>query len=323
MCNHRMAMSKPPDYGESTGAAPVSSKKFQNCMHTAQVAAREEELCACQLRLAAREVEVRDTRELLQSSLQPRIAMDPVPRLISLTSAALETNSMPDAQSLRHPVTQRSAAHAAHEPCSVPDAQPGHQQATQQCAAHAAPERTPSMIARDPSLSTWQGSQARDMAGDELHSSAAPQRQSSLWRSNDSRCVQDQVPELCVGRQGSISPKKRAGSRRNASPATAGSSAQQKPRPTPLSIAADVGSIENAMSPRRQATPSGQKQVLSRLNWSMQKSASGLCGQFPGSGPGNLRSAPSTPLSPTNTSLAPTRRMPQAGRVEAGVQTKV
>lgn len=289
-------------------------------MRTAQVAAREDELRACQQRLAARQAEVKDTRELLQSSLQPRIAMDPVPRLISLTAAALETDSMPDAQSLRQALTQRSAAHAAQEPRSMPAAQTGHQQATQQ---RAAPDRTPSMIGRDPSLSTWQGSQARNMATEELHSSAAPQQHNRVGQSNDNECVQDQVPELCVGRQGSISPKKRVGSRRIAPPATAGSSAQQKPRPTPLSVAADVDDIENAASPRRQATPFGQKQVLSRLHWSMQKSASPLGEHFPGSGPGSLRSAPSTPLSPTNTSLAPTRRMPQAGRVESGMQTKV
>ena len=289
-------------------------------MHMVQVVAREEELCACQQRLAAREVEVKDVRELLQSSLQPRIAMDPVPRLISLTAAALETGSVPNAQSLRQPVTKPSAAHAA---CLASGAQKERHEVTQQSAPHAAPERTPSMIARDPSLSTWQGSLARDMAAEELHSSAAAQQQPTAGHNNESKLVKDNVPELCVSRQRSLSPKKRPGSRRTASAAAAGSSAKLRPRPTPLSIAADRDDIENVASPREQASPFGQKQVLSRLQWSVQKSASPLGGQFLGSGPGSLRSVPSTPLSPTNASLAPTRRLPQPGRVETGMHTEV
>ena len=271
--------------------------------------AREEELCACQQRLAARGEEVKDVRELLQSSLQPRIAMEPVPRLISLASAALETGSIPDVQSLRQPVLLRGPAHAAQEASSVPHTQTEHHQVTQQSAAHAAPERPPG-IARDPSLSTWQASQAQDLAAGEPHSCAAAQQQSPAGSSNDSKPVVDTLPVLQVGRQGSLSPKKRPGSRRNVPAAAAGASAQPRPRPTPLRIAVD---IENATSPRELATPFGQKQVLSRLQWSVQKSASPLGRQFQGSGPGSLRSASSTPLSPTNASLAPTRRLPQPG----------
>ena len=285
--------------------------------------AREEELCACQQRLAAREGEVKDVRELLQSSLQPRIAMDPVPRLISLTAAALETGSVPNAQTLRQPLPRRSAAHAAQETRVTSDAQKERQQVTQQGAAHPALERTPSMIARDPSLSTWQGRQAKDMAAEELHSSAAAQQQPTAGRNNDSGPVTDNVPELCVVRQRSLSPKKRPGSRRTTPAAAAGSLAEQKPRPTPLSIAADHDDVENAASPREHTSPFGQKQVLSRLQWSIQKSASPLGGQFLGSGPGSLHSVPSTPLSPTNASLAPTRRLPQPGRVEIGMQAEV
>ena len=291
-------------------------------MRMVQVAAREEELCACQQRLAAKGEEVRDVRELLQGSLQPRIAMEPVPRLISLTSAALETGSVPDAQSLRQPVTLRSTVHAAQKAAPMPNPQTERDQVTEQDAAHVAPERMPG-IARDPSLSTWQGSQAQDMAAEELHSSAAAQQQSPAGRSNNSKHVTDNVSELRVGRQGSLSPKKRPGSRREAAATAAGSSAQQKPRPAPLSIAADVGDIENTASLRELGTPFGQKQVLSRLQWSVQKSASPLGGQFLGTGPSSLRSAPSTPLSPTNASLAPTRRLPQPGRVETCMQSEV
>ena len=299
------------------------SAKFSLHVCGAQVVAREEELFACQQRLAAREVEVKDVRELLQSSLQPRIAMDPVPRLISLTAAALETGSVPNAQTLRQPVTKPSASHAAQKAPVASDAQKECQEVTQQGAAHAAPERTPSMIARDPSLSTWQGSLARDVAAEKLHSSTAAQQQPSAGRSNDSKPVTDSVPELCVGRQRSLSPKKRPGSRRTTSGAAAGLSAKQKHRPTPLSIVADAEDIENAASPNEQATPFGRNQVLSRLQWSMQKSSLPLGEQFPGSGPGSLRSVPSTPLSPTNASLAPTRRLPQPGRVETGMQAEV
>ena len=291
-------------------------------MRFAQVVAREEELCLCQQRLAARETEVRDVRELLQSSLQPRIAIEPVPRLISLASAALETGAVPDVQSLRQQVTQRSAARMAQEACSGFSARAQSHQVTQQAAAPARPERAPG-IARDPSLSTWQGSRARNVAAEELRGSAAAQQGCLPGPSHDNKPALSDVPELWVSRQGSLSPKKRPGSRRTAATATSQSSAQQKPRPAPLSIAAGGDEIENAATPHNQATPFGQKQVLSRLKWSTQKSGSPMGEHVAFSRHGSLRSAPSTPLSPTNASLAPTRRLPQPGRLEAGMQTEV
>lgn len=53
-----------------------------------QAAAREEELQSCQERLEARSAEVRGVKSLLSSALQPRIPCNPLPRLISLDTAA-------------------------------------------------------------------------------------------------------------------------------------------------------------------------------------------------------------------------------------------
>ncbi|BDA48908.1 hypothetical protein COCOBI_13-0170 [Coccomyxa sp. Obi] len=54
----------------------------------AEVAAREEELHSCQERLEQRSAEVRGVKSLLSSALQPRIPCKPLPRLISLDTAA-------------------------------------------------------------------------------------------------------------------------------------------------------------------------------------------------------------------------------------------
>jgi len=314
------------------------------------MAAREEELEACQQRLNAREMEVRDVRELLQSSLQPRIAMEPVPRLISLASAAIETDSVPNAQALRQQMTQRRAVHAAPETDSKPHAQAPRQQApkqraahavlahsssstqghtlsssergvqasieevTQQGAVHSAPEHGSSIV-RDPTLSSWQGCLAQDMAAEELHTSAAAQQKSEAGPSEDGN-----LPE--AGEQGSTSPKKRTSDRKGTI-ARAGSIPLRKHRPAPIKITPDASNRENASSPHEQGTPFGQHQVLSRLQWTVQKSASPLGRHGLGSRRNSLQSVPSTPLSPTNASMAPTRRLPQPERVETGMQSEV
>ena len=100
-----------------------------------QVAAHEQELDACQKRLAAREGEVRDVKELLQASLQPRMVTEPVPKLISLETAAAELGATADAQVLRKQAPFQIPRQALGGPCAS--------------------------IARDPTLSTWQAEQAR------------------------------------------------------------------------------------------------------------------------------------------------------------------
>lgn len=319
------------------------------------MAAREEELEACQQRLNAREMEVRDVRELLQSSLQPRIAMEPVPRLISLASAAIETDSVPDAQALRQQMTQRRAVHAAPETDSKPHAQAPRQQAPKQRAAHAvlarsssstqgptlsssepgvqalskevdqqgavhsAPEHDSSIV-RDPTLSSWQGCLAQDMAAEELHTSATAQQMSEAGPSEDGSPIKTNLHE--AGEPGSTNPKKRTSGRKGTI-ARAGSIPLRKHRPAPIKITADASNRENASSPHEQGTPFGQHQVLSRLQWTVQKSASPLDRHGLGSRHNSLHSVPSTPLSPTNASMAPTRRLPQPERIETGMQSEV
>ena len=237
-----------------------------------QVAAHEQELDACQKRLAAREGEVREVKELLQASLQPRMAAEPVPRLISLESAAAELPAVADAQALRNYAPFQILRQVARS-------------------RHAS-------IARDPNLSAWQAEQARAaVCAQEADQSAAAntQRQGS----NSSL---EKAPTTAAEVR-SMSPQKKNAARRSASSA-GGFSALQRHQPPSLSIRADR---ENMCSPHECVTPRSQRQDKSGMHLDGRR--------------WSLRSAPSTPLSPTNASMAPTRRLPQ--RPESGTHAQV
>ena len=238
-----------------------------------QVAAHEQELDACQKRLVAREDEVREVKELLQASLQPRMAAEPVPRLISLESAVAELPAVANAQALRN-----------YAPFQIPRQAVGNRRAS---------------IARDPTLSTWQAEQARAaVCAEAAHQSAAANTQQQ-----DSNSSFEKAPTTPAAEVRSMSPQKKNAARRSASSA-GGFSALQRHRPPSLSIRADR---ENMGSPHECVTPCSQRQDKSGLHLDGRR--------------WSLRSAPSTPLSPTNASMAPTRRLPQ--RPESGTHAQV
>jgi hypothetical protein len=238
-----------------------------------QVAAREEELDACQQRLAASKAEVREVKELLQASLQPRIAMDPMPRLISLASAATDMGYIVDAEELRRPLPQGTAQ--------------------QQRAG----------IARDPTLSTWQGRLAAEEA--QRSAPAVQQVPIATRQSRGGAAVPDKHQSGTEAR--SSSPSKKSKVKRSAA-------VSSSPRG-----AAAVNSRENADSTCNREVLSGPKPVHGRLLWKVERSPSPLDVRCVGS----LHSAPSTPLSPTNASMAPTRRLPQSERADSGAYAKV
>ena len=232
-----------------------------------QVAAHEQELDACQKRLAARESEVREVKELLQASLQPRMAAEPVPRLISLESAAAELPAVADAQALRNYAPFQILRQAG--------------------------------IARDLTLSTWQAEQARAaVCAQEADQSAAANTQQQGSNSSFEKAPTTPATEVRI-----MSPQKKNAARRSASSA-GGFSALQRHRPSSLSIRAER---ENMGSPHECVTPCSQRQGKSGLHLDGRR--------------WSLRSAPSTPLSPTNASMAPTRRLPQ--RPESGTHAQV
>ena len=238
-----------------------------------QVAAHEQELDACQKRLAAREGEVRDVKELLQASLQPRMVTEPVPKLISLESAAAELGATADAQVLRKQAPFQIPRQARGGPCAS--------------------------IARDPTLSTWQAEQARAaVSAGEAHQSAAADP-----RQQGSTAFFQEAPTTPAAEVRSMSPQKKNTARESASSA-AGFKALQRHQPPFLSIRTDR---ENMGSPHECMTPGSQGQPKSGLHLDGRR--------------WSLRSAPSTPLSPTNASMGPTRRLPQ--RPESGTQAQV
>ena len=238
-----------------------------------QVAAHEQELDACQKRLAAREGEVREVKELLQASLQPRMAAEPVPKLISLESAAAELDPVADAQALRK--------------------QAPFQISKQALGGHGA------SIARDPTLSAWQAEQARAAVGAEQ----AQQYAAADSQQQGSTDLFKEAAATPAAETRSMSPRKKSAARRSAS-STAGFSALQRHRPPSLSIHADR---ENMGSPNEGVTPRSQRQDKPGLHLDGRR--------------WSLHSAPSTPLSPTNASMAPTRRLPQ--RPESGTLAQV
>lgn len=219
-------------------------------------------------------------KELLQASLQPRIAMEPMPRLISLASAAADMGRIVDAEELRRPLPRGAA----------PQQRAG--------------------IARDPTLSIWQGRLAAEEA---QHSCPAAQRIPVSKQSREGTAVPDDQQsrtEAC-----SSSPSKNSMVRRFA----AASSLPRRQRTPPVGTAAAVNNGENAGSPSKREVLSGQKPVYGRLLWKVERSHSPLDVRCLGS----LHSAPSTPLSPTNASMAPTRRLPQSERTDSGAFAQV
>lgn len=266
-------------------------------LHTLQVAACEQELDTCQKRLAARESEVREVKGLLQSSLQPRLAGDPVPKLISLTCAAADCGPVAEAQALRMQAAYPGSAQPAYPVAS-------------------------SIARADPSLSMWQGQQARDIAADELHSPAAAQQQPRADPKGTRGAAGNERLEHHSAQPESSSPRKRSTAKK-AAVASSGSPTVQRRRPSPVRIDVHSSDRENLVSPSEQATPFGQKQAHGKVHWRAQTSASPFNGGQLGSRRGSLYSAPSTPLSPTNASMAPTRRLPQPERLESGAQIQV
>jgi hypothetical protein len=126
-----------------------------------QVIAREEELRACKAKLGAASAEVRGVKQLLTSSLQPRLPTQPLPKLISLDRIAASASSRGDTlgfaalQRSRTPAHRRSASeHAAHgllslgHPCSTPPTASGRHSRTDAALAASAGGSLPSALGK-------------------------------------------------------------------------------------------------------------------------------------------------------------------------------
>ena len=212
-------------------------------------------------------------RELLQAALQPRMAVAPVPKLISLEAAAAEPGAVADAPALR-----------GQAPFQIP--------------GQALSGRGASIV-RGPTLSMWQAEQARAAVGaEEAHQCAA----ANLQQQGSTAFFED-TPTTPAAEARSMSPRKKSAVRRSTSSAV-GFSALQRHRPPSLSIHPDR---ENMGSPHECVTPRSEKQDKPGLHLDGRR--------------WSLHSVPSTPLSPTNASTAPTRRVPQ--RPESGTQAQV
>ena len=218
-------------------------------------------------------------KELLQASLQPRTAMEPIPRLISLALAAADMGCIVDVEELRRPLPRGAA----------PQQRAG--------------------IARDPTLSIWQGKLAAEEA---QHSGPAAQQIPVAKQSREGAAVpinQQSRTEAC-----SSSPSKNSTVKRS----VAASWVPRRQRTPPVGTAAAVNDRENAGSPPKREVLFGQKPVHGRLLWKVERRRPLDMRCL-----GSLHSAPSTPLSPTNASMAPTRRLPQSERADSGAYAKV